>query len=54
MTLQQALKDKYNKDIPLSDLDGQLIELDTTTCGIVKGNYQYIGLFLDEKNKNLL
>lgn len=41
MDLQEALTIKYHKNIPLSDLDGKTLELDTTTCGIVIGSYLY-------------
>lgn len=46
MTLQQALRDKYHKICSLSDLHGKQLELNTTTCGIVRGVYQYDGLIV--------
>ena len=54
MTLKQALHDKYKSDIPLSTLHGKQIELDTTTCGIVTGTYQYGGFITVENSDEFI
>ena len=53
MNITQFLKDKYHRDINLSDLHGAMLELDTLSCGIVRGTYQYAGLHFEASTNQL-